>query len=313
MYIYGIISVFSMNYNRGQRNHVIGLKMKDFVGKYGEWALVTGGSAGIGLEFAHQLASAGMNLVLVARRAEVLSERAKELAKKFKIEVIPVVKDLTLDNAVEDLYHELSNRDIGLVVLNAGTEVTGHFTHTPLENHIRLTRLNVDVPMRMAHLFGRAMVTRKRGGLVFLSSLFGYQGVPLVASYAASKAYVLSFGEALNVELKPHGVDVLVLSPGLTDTDMPAQMPVDFGKLPMLKSTPSKVVGIALHALGRKATVVPGFTNKFYAWENRLIPRSWPVKLFGMLLKFAMHKSAREELLIHKDDREIQDRFRAAS
>lgn len=133
--------------------------------------------------------------------------------------------------------------------------------------------------------------------MTFVSSLFGYQGVPIVANYAASKAYILSLGEALNVEMKPYGVDVLVLSPGLTDTDMPAQMPVNFDKMPITKSSPKAVVRIALRALGKKATVVPGFINKFYAWENRLIPRSWPVKLFGFLVKNASDKTRKDELL----------------
>jgi len=118
--------------------------------------------------------------------------------------------------------------------------------------------------------------------------LFGYQGVPMVANYSASKAYILSLGEALNVELKPLGIDVSVLSPGLTNTPMTQNMVVDFKKVPITSHQPEVVARVGLNALGKKATVVPGFINKFYAWENRLIPRSWPVKLFGFLIKRAM-------------------------
>lgn len=265
--------------------------------RYGKWALITGASAGIGLEFARQLASAGMNIALVARRGEVLAARAEELAREFNIETVWIARDLSEDGAAEAIFDQLAAIEIALLVMNAGAETTGHFTVVPLHRHIQLQRLNVDVPMRMAHLFGQAMIERGRGGLIFVSSLFGYQGVPLVANYAASKAYVLSLGEALNVEMKPFGVDVLVLSPGLTNTDMPSQMPVDFAKVPITISEPHQVVRVALASLGRKATVVPGLINKLYAWENRLIPRSWPVKLFGFLMKNAMHEKSRVKLL----------------
>ncbi|MBE9554921.1 MAG: SDR family NAD(P)-dependent oxidoreductase [Proteobacteria bacterium] len=271
--------------------------MRNNLKRYGKWALVTGASAGIGLEFAKQLASQGVNLVLVARRGDLLTAHAEEFTRKFNINVLPLARDLTGDNAVEALFEELAKTEIGLVVMNAGVEATGHFTKIPLEDHTLQTRLNIDVPMRMARLFGENMVERGCGGLIFVSSLFGYQGVPLVANYAASKAYILALGEALNVEMKPSGVDVLVLSPGLTDTDMPAQMPVDFNKMPITISSPEVVVRKALRALGRKPTIVPGFINKFYAWENRLIPRSWPVKLFGSLMKNAMDKKSRSALL----------------
>jgi short-subunit dehydrogenase len=271
--------------------------MRNNLKQYGKWALVTGASAGIGLEFARQLASQGVNLVLVARRGDLLTAHAEEFTREFNINVLPLARDLTGDNAVEALFEELAKTEIGLVVMNAGMEATGHFTKIPLEDHTLQTRLNIDVPMRMARLFGENMVERGCGGLIFVSSLFGYQGVPLVANYAASKGYILALGEALNVEMNPSGVDVLVLSPGLTDTDMPAQMPVDFNKMPITKSSPEVVVRKALRALGRKPTIVPGFINKFYAWENRLIPRSWPVKLFGSLMKNAMDKKSRSALL----------------
>lgn len=271
--------------------------------RYGSWSLVTGASSGIGLEFAKQLASQGMNLVLVARRGDILSALAQELTREFTVEAKIISCDLAEEGAVEKLFQDLSGITIGLVVMSAGMEATGHFTKVSLDRHIQLERLNIDVPMRMARLFGEAMVTHRCGALIFVSSLFGYQGVPIVANYAASKAYILSLGEALNVEMKPHGVDVLVLSPGLTNTDMPAQMPINFGKMPITTSSPKAVVRVALRSLGKKATVVPGFINKFYAWENRLIPRSWPVKLFGFLINNAFDKTRRDELLHVKTSR----------
>ena len=130
---------------------------------------------------------------------------------------------------------------------------------------------------------------------MFVSSLFAYQGVPYVAHYAATKAYLLSLGEALHVELKPHGVDVLVLSPGLTDTEMTANMPLDFSKLPLIPQQPQQVAAVGLQALGKKATVVSGLLNKVMAWENRLLPRATPVSLLGFLIKRALKGGVRPE------------------
>jgi short-subunit dehydrogenase len=271
--------------------------------RYGRLALVTGASSGIGLEFARVLAAAGFDLLLVARGRERLEARAQELSRSHGIEATPITLDLTAEGAVDALHRQLAGRDVGLVVLNAGVEAVGPFAHTPLEQQAALQRLNVDVPTRMASLFGASMADRGRGAIVFVSSLFAYQGVPYVAHYAASKAYVLALGEALHVELKPAGVDVLVVSPGLTDTAMPARMPLDFAKVPMPRSSPQRVAAAALRALGRQATIVPGLINKVYAWQNRLLPRSWPVRLFGLLVWNAMDRSLRQPAAVRATNR----------
>ncbi len=156
----------------------------------------------------------------------------------------------------------------------------------PHENDA-LVLLNTIVPMRIVNVFGRRLKKRGRGGILFTSSLFAYQGIPYVANYAASKAYILSLGEALHVELAPHGVDVSVLSPGLTATEMIANMGINFKKIPMFTMQPQHTARAGLRALGKKVTVVPGLLNKIYAWENRLIPRTWPVSLFGFLIRRA--------------------------
>jgi len=106
----------------------------------------------------------------------------------------------------------------------------------------------------------------------------------------ATTACILSLGEALYAEMKPHGVDVTVLSPGLTDTAMPANMPINFSRMPIFSQHPDDVARTGLNALGRKATVVSGLLNKFYAWENRLLPRAFPVALFGFLIRHALKK-----------------------
>lgn len=271
--------------------------MKNTVKKYGKWALITGGSNGIGLAFAKDLAAAGHNLILVARGQTTLEARAKELSDAHNVEVDIFPIDLTAPGATSELYELTKSRDPGLIFLSAGAETTGDFTVVSADAHRSLIDLNIQAPAELARLYGADMVKRGRGGIVFLSSLFGYQGIPLLANYSASKAYILTLGEALYVEMKPHGVDVLVVSPGLTDTDMPAKMPVNFNKLPITKHKPAKVARTALGALGRKPTVVPGLINKMYAFENRFMPRIWPTKLFGFLIRNAMHKDRKPELL----------------
>jgi len=264
--------------------------MKQFKEKYGPWALVTGANAGIGKAIAHNLAARGINIVGVARRQDLLEELEKELVAEYGIEVRTIQADLTETGSISMIEQETSDLEIGLVVPNAGIEMSGDFIDSSLQRNEKMLQLNVIAPMQMARIFGAKMTSRGHGGILFTSSLFGYQGIPYVASYAASKAYILTLGEALNVELKPLGIDVTVLSPGLTNTDMPANMPINFSRLPMSMQSPKRVAHVGINALGHKTTVVPGLLNKFYAWENRLIPRTWPVNLFGFLIRHAYKK-----------------------
>jgi short-subunit dehydrogenase len=261
--------------------------MNDFQTKYGPWALVTGANAGIGKAIAHELAARKLNIVAVARRRHLLEALKEELEKQYGVRVYPLAIDLTEPEVVEKLGRATENKVIGLIVPAAGMADAGEFTTTAPERNTAMARLNMIAPMQLVQLFANKMVKRRRGGVLFVSSLFGYQGIPYMANYAATKAYILAFGEALYVELGKHGVDVSVLSPGLTDTDMPANLPLDFSKLPMFYQSPQEVAKTGIKALGRKPTVVSGWVNKFYAWQNRLVPRSLPTSLFGFLIKRA--------------------------
>ena len=261
--------------------------MKNFKQKYGPWALVTGASSGIGKSISEQLAQRGLDLVVVARNQSNLETLKNDLETKYGIQVETIAEDLSKPEASSVIAEKTAGIDIGLLIANAGIENNGPFIDNDTNDESRLLALNVISPMQLSQVFARRFSERGQGGILLTSSLFGYQGVPYVANYSASKAYILSLGEALNVELKPLGIDVTVLSPGLTKTPMIDNMPIDFNKIPITSHTPNQVARIGLDALGKKATVVPGLMNKIYAWENRLIPRSWPVKLFGFLIKRA--------------------------
>lgn len=264
--------------------------------KYGPWALVTGASSGIGKEIVRQLASKGFNIILVARREKILNALAREIKinnrAETKNETKIITTDLSAPGAVKNLYDDVSTLDIGLIVPAAGVDEMGRFLDKEYSDLASMLSLNIQVPTETTHIFGKKMANRKQSGIILLSSLFAYQGIPNFAAYAASKAYILTLGETLNVELAGQGVDVLVLSPGLTDTPFSQMMDIDFSKLPMYAQRPDTVAKTALNALGSKPTVVSGWLNKIYAWENRLIPRSWPVKLFGFLINRAIKAHA---------------------
>jgi len=264
----------------------------DWKEKYGPWALVTGGSGGIGKAIARELASRGLNIVLVARRLAELDEVASQLASEHGIATRTIVADFSVPNASAELDATLTDLDIGLVVPNAGVEVTGEFIAVDLKDHASLNQINVVAPTELAHIFGRRLASRGKGGILFVSSLLAFQATPQFASYAAGKAYILSLGEALHVELGEHGVNVCVLSPGVTSTDMIANMPMNWKKMPIIPQVPDVVAKAGVDALGRKPSVVPGLLNKIYAFENRLMPRIWPTKIFGFLLSRAVKGSA---------------------
>lgn len=251
--------------------------MKDFRDRYGPWAVVTGASSGIGAQFAKELAAVGINLVLVARRIERLNELKQELVHRHGVEVITLKVDLSQDGCREPLIVACKPLEIGLVVNNAGTGVPGPFRSSDLQTEKELIRLNCITPVELTRHFLPQMQARGKGGIIFVSSLMGFQGVPYMANYAATKGYLLNFGESLYHECKGSGVDVLVLAPGATDTPGRDLHRVDYSKLPISWMTAEKVVRVSLKKLGKKALVIPGFRNHLIAclsgglWSRGLV------------------------------------------
>ncbi len=262
--------------------------MSRLLDKYGSWAVITGANSGIGQEFAKLLAKEGFNLVLVARRQPLLDELANTLRAEANIEVRPVALDLLEPYAVQTLAKGVADLDVGLVIPCAGVDEMGRFVEKDYASIDKMLDLNVKSPTELTHVFAKKMEGRKHSGIILVSSLFGYQGIPNFAAYAASKSYILILGESLNVELKSKGIDLTVLSPGLTDTPFSQNMAIDFSQLPMIAQKPADVARCGLNSLGKKSSNVSGILNKFYAWENRLLPRWAPVKLFGFLIDRAI-------------------------
>lgn len=186
--------------------------------RYGPWALIVGGSEGVGSAFARQLAEDGFGIVLVARNAERLEDTANEL-RSAGVQVRTVALDLLTDDAVERIVAATADLEIGLLIMNAGANTYGNeFIGGDLAKHTEVLDLNITRQLPLVHHYGEAMVERGRGGLILVGSLSGYAGSAREGVYAASKAFLRVFAEGLWVECKPRGVDVLHLVLGLTRT-----------------------------------------------------------------------------------------------
>jgi short-subunit dehydrogenase len=263
-----------------------------FAERYGPVALVTGAGVGIGAEFARQLAARGLDLVLVARRAEKLEQVASELRAAYGISAQVAPMDLTAPDLPTRLEAALDGRDVGLVVSNAGRYGFGRFLDASLAHELEGVDVNVRAPLVLAHVFARRLCARGRGGMIFLSSTGAFQGTPFAAGYGAAKAHTLTLAEALAWELAPFGVDVLAVCPGPVATEGTAEM--DTSSFPIGPMQAEPVVRTALEALGRRSAVVPGLSNALVATLGKhLLPRSANTKLMGAIFGRAFHLTRR--------------------
>jgi short-subunit dehydrogenase len=257
--------------------------------QYGPWAMITGATSGIGAELADQLAAKGLHLVLVARKQADLQRQADALSRKHGVQTQIIPADLATDQGLEAV--KRTAVDIGLLVVSAGMEVNGAFEKTPIEQEIKLVQLNVMATLQLTHHFSKAMVQRGRGGLLLISSLSGHMPNPYFSNYAGSKAYVLNLGASLFGELGRKGVDVSVLSPGLTNTAMVADNGMDWQKMPMQSMDPADVAAQALDGLGKRFLTVPGRRNKLMAWMLKHSPTEMAARMTEKMVRKAIHPS----------------------
>ena len=253
--------------------------MKDFRARYGPWALVTGASEGIGESFARALATRRLDLLLVARRPEPLEALAVGLRAAHGIRVRTATADVARPDLLAAMDAIAGDGEVGLVVHNAAFSALGPFLDRPLDDLMKVIDVNCRAPLLLAHHFGRKMAARGHGGIVLMSSLAGGQGTPIVASYAASKAFEIVLAEGLWDELRPAGVDVLACRAGPTRTpSYEASRPRK--KVPMME--PGPVAEEALAALGRKPVVVAGKLNRAVNFVmQRLLSRPAAIRFMG--------------------------------
>jgi short-subunit dehydrogenase len=230
-----------------------------FAGRYGRWAVVAGASEGLGAAFAEALAARGTNLLLLARRAEVLESVAAKLRASPGVEVRTLALDLADPSFGEALARETRDLDVGVAVYNAAYSFVAPLLDRPLAEALRVVDVNVRGPLVFLHALVPAMVARGRGAVVLMSSLAGFQGSPGLAAYAASKAFNTVLGESLWAELAPKGIDVVASCAGAVRTPGYAKT--------LKKEAPgtldaSEVAGRTLDALGHGPLVIPGATNR---------------------------------------------------
>lgn len=253
--------------------------MSGFGERYGPWALVAGASEGLGEAFARLLAARGLGLVLLARRADALERLAADLRRARGVEVRTLAADLGRADLATEVARATDGLDVGLLVYNAARSAIGPFLAHGVEEHLRVLDVNCRGPLVLAHLLGGPMASRGRGGIVLMTSLAASQGNPLLASYAASKAFELVLAEGLWAELRGRGVDVLACRAGATRTPgYAASRPRR--SVPLM--APEAVARQALEALGRRPSTVTGALNRVAAFAlGRLLPRRASIQLMG--------------------------------
>ena len=251
-------------------------------------ALITGASSGIGAAFADALAERGANVVLVARREERLNELAAELTERHGITATVIALDLERDDAAIELSDELGRRGIRIdsLINNAGFGMRGDFVDADPARIAAMIQLNVAALVALTRTFLPQLIASGRGALVNIASVVAYQPTPHMAVYGASKAFVLSFTEAIAYETRATGLRVLAVSPGATATEffeIANAEDVTRGSV----QTPAQVVATALGALDRRRTppsVVSGGTNRLAATLAGVLPRGVVLDASGRLL-----------------------------
>ena len=235
------------------------MRTTPFKEKYGPYALVAGGSYGLGAAFAEAIARRGLNVVLLARQEDRLQATAVRLKQTYGVDVIAFAADVAHYQSVKQRLGEL-NVDIGLLVYDAAYAPIGPFKDVTEDQLARATEVNVRAPLLLTKLLSAPMIERGRGGIVLMSSLAGSQGSPNIAAYAATKSFNAILAEGLWKELGPHGVDVLacmagaILTPGYQAAESAKPAPGTLKAKDVAEQT--------LNALGKGPIIVPGRVNK---------------------------------------------------
>lgn len=250
--------------------------------------LITGASGGIGEIFARRLAAQGHNLVLVARSEKKLHEICDELMLKHKIIAHYVTLDLSKPGADEQLFAETEKHgfEVDWLINNAGFGAMGDFAELELDTQLQMIDLNIRVLVALTHRYLGQMRARKNGVIINVSSSASFQPIPYFTVYAATKAFVTSFTEALAEENSQYGVTILNLCPGATDTNFFAAAKIEEPLTVKGMQTPEQVVDAALKGVkAGKRRVIPGVGNKISAYGVSVVPNRWITKVIGKALR----------------------------
>jgi short-subunit dehydrogenase len=262
------------------------MKNNGFLSKYGEWAVVTGASSGIGRSLAGQIAQRGIHPVLVGRNSLALRDLAQQIQTPSQV----LVADLAKPEGREAVIRATKDLPVGLLVNSAGFGLGGSFLQTSFSEESEMVEVNCQALLELTHHFAARFAKQRRGGMLLLSSIVAFQGVAWSANYAATKAYVQSLAEGLAIELAPHGVDVVAVAPGPTSTGFAARAGMDLGKA----ESASVVAREALDALGRRRQAVTGFQAKFLHAALSTAPRPLRVRIMANVMR-SMTEGARPQ------------------
>lgn len=254
--------------------------------------LITGASSGIGETFARKLAAQGHDVLLVARSEDKLIALCNELGLNHNVRAQYFVADLSQPDAPARLLEETRERnlEIDLLINNAGFGSMGDFGQLDLNRELNMIDLNVRSLVELTHLFLQPMRERGSGSIINVASTASFQPVPFMATYAATKAFVLSFSEALWEENRTYGVKVMALCPGVTETSFfeASRMKRPPGRV---SQTSEQVVDVALRALKRgKSSVISGWPNRITVETERVVPRSLILRLVGAIMRPYLEK-----------------------
>ncbi|WP_299774003.1 SDR family oxidoreductase [uncultured Tateyamaria sp.] len=251
-----------------------------FLRKYGPWALVTGASDGIGAAAADQIAELGLSVLLVGRHQERLEKRAKACTV-HGVDTRAIAADLGTPDGLRNIIAAIENVEVGLYFGSAGFGSAGAFCGLPIDEELSMIDVNCRALTALAYPLAQQMRTRGRGGLILMSSIVAFQGVPHSASYAATKAYVQSLAEGLALELAPAGVDVLASAPGPVATGFASRADMAMSGA----AEPDTIARETLAALGRRRTVRPGTQSKLLGYGLGTLPRAMRSRILGNVMR----------------------------
>ena len=253
----------------------------------GKWALITGASAGIGLELAKLLAAGGTNLVLTARRIDRLQKLAAELSARHGIRVEVFAADLAQTLAPGEIWNFTQGKkiDVELLVNNAGFGAFGYVHEIPAAKMAEMIQVNCAAVVQLTRLYAPAMVERGHGDVLIVASVAGFQAVPFNSAYAATKAFDLIFAEGIAEELREFGVRVCALCPGSTNTEFQevARQP---DRVFRSAETAGKVARVGLEGLAAgKSSVISGAKNQLMTAGERLAPRAFVARMAAKMMR----------------------------
>lgn len=255
--------------------------------RYGPTALIAGASEGLGAAWAHALAARGLDLILIARRPEPLAEITRDLTQKFGVSILSLPIDLVAEDATQQIIAAIGEKPVDFLVYNAAASHIGPFLAADLATHRKIAAVNMLTPLALLRHFGEKMVERRRGGIILMSSVAGFQGSGYLATYAGTKTFLKVLAESLWYEWRPYNIDVIACCAGATATpNYHATNPGKASPLEPRPQQPEHVVEECLRRIGTTPYFVSGAANKWVAFlMQHILPKKVAIRMMSDGLK----------------------------